>query len=720
MRDTASAASPEINVTCPHHHGQGRGARPRRVARRHEDRVLAAPAARPETQEHDPKQPNWKIYQYDATAKTVTQLTNDDVTAGHDVGAHYLPDGRIVFASTRQLATQAILLDEGRPQYQAVTTDQQQAIFLLHVMNARRHGHASDQLQHQSRFRALGLANGQIVFSRWDTDQRRTRSACTSPIPDGTGRAALLWREQPRHRRQHRRHQQQRHSVLECAPARRRQAARHRPARSSARSSAATSSLIDAQNFVEINQPSSPDGTRQGPGRRARPRSGVTTDANMPSAGRPLLLDVSALRRHQPHAGELGAVPDPDHRRHHRGLQQHAIPPGANVMLAPPQYTVWVYDFDAGTLEPAAVRRAGHRDRRAGDPAGPHARCRPSSRISRRPTPPSKLWSTTRSACSTSRSVYDFDGVDTAKPSIATQAEPGAGELLCAPGALRPHREGRRDPAEDGAQDQSVRLRTRRHGHARDPGLCAGPAGRLGVRSRCPRNVPFIIDVLDANARRITAQHTSWMQVHARRNQVLQRLPHGRQSQDPSHGRSGLTVRGQPGRADHGSALSRAPTARSVRQCGRDHGANARAHQLRDRQRTRKPGRALHSAVLADSRDRCDLRADLDRSASPRRRPTAEYRPLLRRHYLMAAPPAFRARRPTNGNCAPWSAQCRITIHYANPASNPTQLFIQNLWNDRRAAATVNGVANTQYLHQLPQHREPCRTRSKCPPDSST
>jgi len=31
----------------------------------------------------------------------------------------------------RQLATQSILLDEGRPQYQAVTDDRQQFIFLL-------------------------------------------------------------------------------------------------------------------------------------------------------------------------------------------------------------------------------------------------------------------------------------------------------------------------------------------------------------------------------------------------------------------------------------------------------------------------------------------------------------------------------------------------------------------------------------------------------------
>jgi Tol biopolymer transport system component len=61
----------------------------------------------------DPTQPNWHIYQYDATTQTVTQLTNDDITSGHDVGAHYLPDGRIVFSSSRQLATQAILLDEG-------------------------------------------------------------------------------------------------------------------------------------------------------------------------------------------------------------------------------------------------------------------------------------------------------------------------------------------------------------------------------------------------------------------------------------------------------------------------------------------------------------------------------------------------------------------------------------------------------------------------------
>ena len=71
---------------------------------------------------------------------------------------------------------------------------------------------------------------------------------------------------------------------------------------------------------------------------------------------------------------------------------------------------------------------------------------------------------------------------------------------------------------------------------------------------------------------------------------------------------------------------------------------------------------------------------------------------------------------PTNGNCVPWSAQCRITIHYANPASNPTQLFIQNLWNDTSRVATVNGVANTPVTcTQLSQSAEPAANKVQVP-----
>ena len=104
-----------------------------------------------------------------------------------------------MFASTRQLATQAILLDEGRPQYQAVTDDQQQAIFLLHVMNADGTGMHQISFNTNHDFGPSVLANGQIVFSRWDMENGGEISLYASN-PDGTGRAALLRGQQPHDR----------------------------------------------------------------------------------------------------------------------------------------------------------------------------------------------------------------------------------------------------------------------------------------------------------------------------------------------------------------------------------------------------------------------------------------------------------------------------------------------------------------------------------------
>src|SRR3984893_11178815 len=134
----------------------------------------------------DVTQPNWKIYQYDAVAKTVTQLTNDNTTAGHDVGAHYLPDGRIVFASTRQAATKAILSDEGRPQYPAQTDDRKQPIFLLHVMNADGTSIHQSSCNTNHDFAPSVLAHGQIVFSRYESINGDQISLYRTN-PDGSG-----------------------------------------------------------------------------------------------------------------------------------------------------------------------------------------------------------------------------------------------------------------------------------------------------------------------------------------------------------------------------------------------------------------------------------------------------------------------------------------------------------------------------------------------------
>ncbi|MGB5347205.1 MAG: hypothetical protein WBN23_13650, partial [Woeseia sp.] len=118
----------------------------------------------------DEDQPTWNIWEYEIASDTLRRVIASDLTAeiGHDVGPHYLPDGRIIFSSTRQLRSNAVLLDENKPQFAAQDEDQNEAAFVLHVMNAD--GTAIEQVSYNQShdFDATVMANGQVVFSRWD------------------------------------------------------------------------------------------------------------------------------------------------------------------------------------------------------------------------------------------------------------------------------------------------------------------------------------------------------------------------------------------------------------------------------------------------------------------------------------------------------------------------------------------------------------------------
>ncbi len=187
IRDTASAGGAETNITASITKGKG-DVRDLDVSPDGTKMIFSLRLPlNPKLKNTDLKQPNWHIYQYDAAAKTVTQLTNDDITAGHDVGGHYLPDGRIVFSSTRQLATQSILLDEGRPQYSAETDNRQQEIFLLHVMNGD--GTQMHQISFNTNhdFLPSVSANGQVIFSRWEVTNGADQVSLYRANPDGTG-----------------------------------------------------------------------------------------------------------------------------------------------------------------------------------------------------------------------------------------------------------------------------------------------------------------------------------------------------------------------------------------------------------------------------------------------------------------------------------------------------------------------------------------------------
>ncbi|GGI76511.1 PD40 domain-containing protein [Shewanella gelidii] len=136
----------------------------------------------------DEDQPKWNIWRYDQTTQILERVIVSDTTAeqGDDLMPSFLPDGRIIFASTRQRLARAILLDEGKPQYTALDESRNTAAFNIHVMNADGTGieQISFNLSHD--LYPLVLQSGQILYSRWDAMGGNHGINLYRMNPDGT------------------------------------------------------------------------------------------------------------------------------------------------------------------------------------------------------------------------------------------------------------------------------------------------------------------------------------------------------------------------------------------------------------------------------------------------------------------------------------------------------------------------------------------------------
>jgi hypothetical protein len=492
----------------------------------------------PQLANTDPKQPNWHIYQYDALAQTVTQLTNDDIEAGHDVGPHYLPDGRIVFSSTRQTATQAILLDEGRPQYAAQTDNRQSPIFLLHVMNADGTGIHQISFNTNHDFAPSVLNNGQIVFSRWEVTNGTDQISLYRANPDGTGLELFYGANS--------------HAtganlagtndnVIQFLNARQRPDGKllaiDRPFLGTQQGGDAL--LIDAANFVEIHQPATPNGA-PGTAQASATLLGITTDANLPSPGGrfasayPLYDGTNRMLV----SWSPCLVQDSSAASAPVSVCNSGNTTGANVQMAPPQYTLWLYDFDNSTLSPVLSAAQGMMI------------VEPVILQARTPVPtyiPDSVATTTAQQNLVAggvgtlniTSVYDVDGVDTAVPNIAGVSDPSQTAFYTRPyrfirivhAVEIPDREVRKvNPSAFGPANMGMREIL---GYAP-----IQPDG--SVQIQVPANVPFTIDLLDANAQRIASLHTSWLQLLPGETRTCNGC-HST-AKKTSHGRSGLTL----------------------------------------------------------------------------------------------------------------------------------------------------------------------------------
>ncbi len=634
----------------------------------------------------DITQPNWKIYEYDAVAQTVTQLTNDNTTAGHDVGAHYLPDGRIVFASTRQAATQAILIDEGRPQYPAQTDDRKQPIFLLHVMNADGSNIHQISMNTNHDFAPSVLANGQIVFSRYESINGDQISLYRSN-PDGTG-LELYYGENS--------HATganiagTNNNVIQFLNARQRAdgqlIAIVRPFLGTQQGGDIVQ--INAENFVEIHQPATPGGAA-GTAQSSATTLGVTTDANMPSLGGrfasayPLYDGTNRMLVSWAPCLIIDTTVTPNATK----VCTAANTSGANVQLAPPQYTVWIYDVSAGTLSPILGAEINT------------VIVEPVIMQARTPVPafvpdvvPSgaaaNLANNTNGGLGILeiRSVYDFDGVDEVSaetagsiPNIAALADPKQ-----ATADQRPARFVRIEKAVE-IPDKTVR---------KINASAFGPAG-MGMREilayvpvepdgsvkvQLPANVPFTIDVLDKNARRVGAQHTSWMQLIAGETKTCNGCHTAGNLTTPSHGRSGLTKSVYAGAAAAGAPFPNTVASLPAANPG-DTMADARAWNTCAQDLT-PPGATTPCSELPT----IDVSYS-DVWTNPAAAGRAADAPLSYLYANLSTPS------PANAHCATWDPLCRSTIHYPDAtADGAVSHQIQPIWNLTRPSTVVGDV----------------------------
>ena len=134
------------------------------------------------------EQPTWNIWEYRFSTGVAKPVIASEVLAeqGQDRYPAYLPDGRIVFASTRQPQTRARMLDEGRPQYYPLEERRDVHAFALHVMSADGTGVAQITFNASHDVAPLVMADGRIVFQRWDNKDNENRFDLYRVNPDGS------------------------------------------------------------------------------------------------------------------------------------------------------------------------------------------------------------------------------------------------------------------------------------------------------------------------------------------------------------------------------------------------------------------------------------------------------------------------------------------------------------------------------------------------------
>ncbi|MEE4185388.1 MAG: hypothetical protein V2J12_06465 [Gammaproteobacteria bacterium] len=651
MRDRASVSAPERNLTGDITNGFGDV---RDVAVSFDgEKVLFSMRTPIDPNADDEDQPTWNLWEYDIPTDSLRRIFADDITAeeGHDLGGQYLPDGRIVFSSTRQNRAAARLLDEGKPQFAALDEDQEEPAFVLHVMEDDGTNLTQISFNQSHDLFPTVLDNGRILFARWDGFFNLDEIALYHSNPDGTDLELLYGADshatgtgganvqflQPRELQDGR--------ILALL----------KPF--SGTSYGGELIAIDVANYINNTQAATPNqGILTGPAQTPATINEVLTVPGISTGGRyasawPLwdgsgrilvswsvcqleLFDPLALPGDTP---ERVACTE-------ENLQNPL------ALESPPAYGIWVYNTGDDSQQPVVIAQPGvmFTDVAVAQPR-PRQTVIPDADTLGVLDP--NLISEDAGILDI-RSIYDVDGVDTAIPDIATVADPAqttADQRRAR--FLRIYKAVGIPDEETYDFDNAAFGVSRLFGMRELVGYAPiEPDG--SVRVKVPADAPLTFEILDRNGRRFGANHRNWLQV--RPGEVRQCNGCHERTADFSHGRKDAFDSVYAGAAGNGVAFPNTdPLAFPTVNMG----------ETMAQARTAADPAALNPTLDIVFADVWTFEPDAGRA------PDAPFSIT----YAELTTPAPEAR-----GCEPWTSGCRVLINYPE--------HIQPLWEAPRPA----------------------------------
>jgi len=498
-------------------------------------------------------QPKWNIWEYDQTSNQLRRIITGRTTAeaGQDLSPSYLPDGRILFTSTRQTRSKAILLDEGKAQFSAQDENRQTDTFNLHVMNSD--GSAIQQLTfNQSHdLNPTVLENGKILFSRWDNAGQTSKNGMNlyEINPDGTQLTYIYGRHSHDSGNMGASVEYFKPRELENGTV----AVQLRTLKSANFSSQPTA--VNITDFVESDVPVV--ATTPGLGQQAIV-NGLSSDGSPSLRGNfgaffPLYdgtnrflvswsvcrIQLTDINPSSP-GNQAGSVESCSADKLASGLYSNAEP----------AYGLWVLDADSNTQLPIEQAEQG---KLFDEVVLMNSRALPAFIPAKTLSAQAQTLADKNLGIINIKSVYDFDGQDTSPNGLAILADP----VQTTP-SNRPQRFVRIEkpvsiPSRDVRDFKNSAFGRSRAQSMREI-LGYAPIEPDGsVKVTVPANVAFAISILDEKGQRTSSRHQNWMQVAP--GETLQcigchtgnsKVPHGRFDAEPKAVNMGASTTGLP------------------------------------------------------------------------------------------------------------------------------------------------------------------------------